>query len=123
MVGMADTNQILNAASQLGRMISEHPAVRKYGEILAAIREDVEAQRLLADYSRHMDLIGEKESQGRPIEVEDKRRLADLQGRVAMNAKLRDMQIAQMDYVDLMRSVDEAMAGGGAPQGSLSPEG
>jgi hypothetical protein len=31
-----------------------------------------------------------------------------------MHAVLRDMQMAQMDYVDLMRKVDEAMASGGA---------
>lgn len=111
---MADTAQILEAASQLGRLISEHPAIRRYRDLLTAIREDVEAQRLLADYSRQVDLIGEKESQGRPIEVEDKRRLSDLQGRVAMHPKLREMQVAQMDYVDLMRKVDDAMAGGGA---------
>lgn len=107
---MPDTTHILEAARKLGAMIAEHPTVRKYGEILDAIRNDVEAQRLLADYSRQIDLIGEKESQGRPIEVEDKRRLSDLQARVAMHPKLRDMQIAQMDYVDLMRRVDEAMA-------------
>lgn len=107
---MSDMNQIIEAAKRLGAMIAAHPAVKKYEAVLAAIREDTEAQRLLADYSRHMDLLAEKESQGRPIEVEDKRRLSDLQGRIAMHARLRDMQMAQMDYVDLMRKVDEAMA-------------
>lgn len=112
---MVDTAQILDAATKLGRLLDEHPAMKKYRELLKAIREDNEAQRLLADYSRMMDTIAEKESRGQPIEVEDKRRLSDLQGRVAMHPQLREMQVAQMDYVDLMRKVDEAMASGGAP--------
>jgi len=110
---MTDTSPILAAASSLGRMISEHPAMKKYRQVLAAVRGDTQAQHLLADYSRQMDVISEKESQGQPIDVEDKRRLSDLQGRVAMHPILRDMQMAQMDYVDLMRKVDEAMASGG----------
>ncbi len=119
---MSDTSQILAAATSLGRMISEHPAMKKYRQVLEAVREDTQAQHLLADYSRQMDLIQEKESQGRPIEVEDKRRLSDLQGRVAMHPVLRDMQMAQMDYVDLMRKVDEAMASGGEASGeAVSP--
>lgn len=114
---MTDSAQIIDMATKLGRMISEHPAMQKYRELLTAIRKDTEAQRLLADYSRQMDTINEKESQGQPIEVDDKRRLSDLQGRVAMHPKLRDMQMAQMDYVDLMRKVDEAMALGGEGAG------
>lgn len=110
---MTDTSQILDAAAKLGRLISEHPAMKKYRQVLQAVREDTPAQHLLADYSRQMDAIQEKESQGQPIEVEDKRRLSELQGRVAMHPILRDMQMAQMDYVDLMRKVDEAMASGG----------
>lgn len=111
---MTSTTEIVEAATRLGQLISEHPAMVKYREVLSAIREDTEAQRLLADYSRQMDLVAEKETEGKPIEVEDKRKLSDLQGRIAMHAVLREMQMAQMDYVDLMRKVDEAMAAGGA---------
>ncbi len=111
---MADTAQILDVATKLGRLLDEHPAMKKYRGLLKAIREDTEAQRLLADYTRQMDTIAEKESNGQPIEVEDKRRLSDLQGQVAMHPKLREMQVAQMDYIDLMRKVDEAMSSGSA---------
>jgi len=113
---MVDTAQILDAATKLGRLLADHPAMKKYRELLKAIREDTEAQRLLADYSRQMDTIAEKEAKGQPVEVEDKRRLSDLQGRVAMHPQLREMQVAQMDYVDLMRKVDEAMSSSSASQ-------
>ncbi len=110
---MADTPQIIDVATRLGRLLAEHLAVVRYRELLKAIREDTDAQRLLADYSRQMDAISEKEHAGQPIEVQDKHRLADLQSRVAMHPQLREMQMAQMDYVDLMRKVDEAMASAG----------
>ncbi|MCC6906434.1 MAG: YlbF family regulator [Phycisphaerales bacterium] len=110
---MADTPQIIEAATRLGRLLAEHPAVARYRELLKAVRKDTDAQRLLADYSRHMDAISEKEQAGQPIEVQDKHKLADLQSRVAMHPQLREMQMAQMDYVDLMRKVDEAMASAG----------
>jgi hypothetical protein len=56
--------------------------------------------------------------------VEDKRQLERLQKAVVMNPTLRELQMVQMDYVDLMRRVDEAMAGAGGlepPSSAASP--
>lgn len=107
---MATTQEITDAAAQLGTLISKHDAAAKFEAIIKNLKDDVEAQRLLNDYHRQLVALGEKESQGQPIEVEDKRRLTALQDQVTQHPLLRNFQIVQMDYLDLMRRVDEAIA-------------
>jgi cell fate (sporulation/competence/biofilm development) regulator YlbF (YheA/YmcA/DUF963 family) len=123
---MATTQEILDAARALGKQIQGHDVARRLETALRALQQDVEAQRVLADYNRHLTALGEKESAGRPIEVADKRKLEELQQKVIMSPKLQQFQMAQMDYLDLMRKVDEAMTGeveavGAAGQGGGSP--
>lgn len=108
---MATTQEILDAATALGKQIGTHEVTIKFEKSLKALEDDIEAQRLLNDYQRHLAKIAEKESKGEPIEVEDKRRLEDLQGRVVSHDTLRSLQVSQMDYLDLMRQVDQAISG------------
>ena len=106
---MATTEEVIEAARQLGKLIGEHDAARKFADVMKQLREDDDAQRLLTDYNRQINTIAEKEGAGTPIEVEDKRKLDDLQTQVMTHDLLRDLQMVQMDYVDLMRRVDESM--------------
>ena len=116
---MTSTEQIVKAATELGKLITEHDAAKKFDEMAKKVRDDTEAQRLLADYSRHMQAIQEKQAAGKPIEVEDKRKLEKFQQDMAAHSLLRDLQIIQMDYLDLMRRVEDAMQ---APRAGELPE-
>ena len=107
---MATTEEILDAARQLGTLIGSHEAAKKFADVMGRLREDEDAQRLLNDYNRHLNTIAEKESAGSPIEVDDKKKLETFQTQVMTHDLLRDLQMVQMDYVDLMRRVDEAMS-------------
>jgi cell fate (sporulation/competence/biofilm development) regulator YlbF (YheA/YmcA/DUF963 family) len=118
---MATTSEILNAARELGKLIRTHDAAGKFEASVAALQKDVEAQRVLNDYNRHLNSLAEKEASGRPIEVDDKRKLDQLQQKVIMNPLLQKFQMAQMDYLDLMRRVDEAMTGETEAAASGSP--
>src|ERR1043165_2883768 len=109
---MATTDEIIAKAKELGKLIASHPAAAKFEETVRKLQADVDAQRALNDFNRHLQKIGEKEQAGRPIEVEDKRQLEKLQNAVIRNPLLGAFQMAQMDYLDLMRKVDEAMSGG-----------
>ncbi len=108
---MASTEQILKAARDLGELVSTHEATRKLTDALKQLEKDRDAQRLLTDHRRHMSTIAQKEQEGKPIEVSDKHKLEDLQSKVIQHPLLRDLQIIQMDYLDLMRQVDEAISG------------
>lgn len=110
---MSTTEQVQEAATKLGKLIAEHPATKKFEEVVKKIEADTEAQRLMNDLNRHGQAIAEKEAKGQPIEVDDKHKLRDLQQAVAMNSLLSEMQMVQMDYVDLMRDVDARMGGAG----------
>ncbi len=108
---MATDDQIMKAASELGEMLGGHPRVGRLESAIKKLKEDVEAQRALNDLNRHLQMVGEKEMSGQPIEVSDKKRLAELQSEVVHNLVLREFQLAQMDYVDLVRGLDDAMYG------------
>ena len=47
-----DTQQILDEAEKVGRMVAEHPAVEKYRNAQRAVAEDPEASRALAEFER-----------------------------------------------------------------------
>ena len=114
---MASTDQILQKARELGELIAEHDASKKLADVLSQLEKDQDAQRALNDYNRHLQTLAEKQQEGKPIEVADKQQLETLQKQVVTNPILSRFQMAQMDYVDLMRKVDEAM-GGQTPTGT-----
>lgn len=121
---MATTQEILDAAGELGKLIVSHSVAGKLDESVKALRADVEAQRTLTDYQRHLTTVAEKEAAGKPIEVDDKKKLETLQNEVIRNPVLRNFQLAQMDYLDLMRQVDSAISGRpdpGATRAASSP--
>lgn len=113
---MATTQEILKAAAALGELISSHDAAKKLESVARSLQGDIEAQRILNDFNRAMQAVAEKEAAGQPIEVADKKKVENLQGAVIRNPVLRQFQTAQMDYLDLMRRVDEAIQGGPAAQ-------
>lgn len=119
------TEQIMKAARALGEQIAQHPAAAKFHQVVEKLEKDVEAQRVMADYQRLIQKLGEKEAQGQPIEVSEKRQVEQLQGSVMRNPLLQQLQMAQMDYLDLMRQVDEAISGdtGGGAEHLATPAG
>jgi cell fate (sporulation/competence/biofilm development) regulator YlbF (YheA/YmcA/DUF963 family) len=108
---MATTEQILKAASDLGKLIQQHASTKRVAESGTKLQKDTEALRLINDLNRLMSKISEKEMTGKPIEPAEKQQLQTLQSTVARNATLREYQLAQMDYLDIMRAVDQAMSG------------
>ncbi|MEM1108705.1 MAG: YlbF family regulator [Planctomycetota bacterium] len=107
---MSDLPPILEAADALGKRIAEYPATKKLKGLLKDLDDNPDTQRLMNDLNRHQQTLAEKQAQGRPIEVEDKRKLEELQQAAAADPTFRDLQIAQMDYVDLMRQVDQRIS-------------
>ncbi|QQE13421.1 YlbF family regulator [Planctomycetota bacterium] len=118
---MATTEQILEDAKKLGKLIKEHPAAQKMDKAVEALQADIDSQRLANDYNRMAQTIAEKEQQGQPVEVDEKHKMAELHKQIIMNKVLSDLQMAQMDYSDLMRKIDTAMSGEIAPEPTAPP--
>lgn len=108
---MASDEKLIKAAQELGTQLGENPKAVRLEAVVRKLREDTQAQRALNDLNRHLNAVAQKEMSGQPIEVADKQRLRDLQNTVVHNLVLREFQLAQMDYVDLVRKLDEAMYG------------
>jgi cell fate (sporulation/competence/biofilm development) regulator YlbF (YheA/YmcA/DUF963 family) len=108
---MANDDQIMKSAQELGKMLGDHPKVARLEAAIEKLKGDTEAQRALNDFNRYLQAVTEKEMAGQPIEVSDKHRLQELQNAVVHNLVLREFQLAQMDYVDLVRAIDDAMYG------------
>ena len=106
---MSDKQAILDAATDLGKMLKDSDAVGRLKSAAKAFQDDVTAQRTVVDFNRFLQTLSQKEQQGQPIEVADKRKLTELQDAVAGDPQLRAMQKAQMDYVDLLRAIDQSI--------------
>jgi cell fate (sporulation/competence/biofilm development) regulator YlbF (YheA/YmcA/DUF963 family) len=112
---MANTQEIIAAAKALGELIAKHETGKKFQQAVNKIQADLESQRILNDFNRMLQKLDEKEQAGQPIEVAEKQQLEKCQQAVFRSATLRDFQMVQMDYLDLMRQVDEAISGAFAP--------
>jgi len=106
---MPTTEEIMDQAKALGEQIAEHDAAKKFIDAVARLEKDTQAQQAVNDLNRFIGTLAQKQQAGGAIEVEDKRKLEELQNAVVMHPVLRTFQTAQMDYVDLLRKVDEAM--------------
>jgi len=108
---MASTQEILDEAAALGKKLAEHDAAKRLTSSIEKLQNDVTAQRALTDYQRFAASLMQKEAQGQPIEVDDKKKLEDMQNAVVHSLVLQEYQMAHMDYLDLLRQVDEKLVG------------
>lgn len=108
---MATTDDILNQATKLGELLADHDTSKRLEQAVAGLQADLQAQRAMTDLNRYAQSLEQKARSGQPIEVEEKRKLEALESLVVTNPLLVGLQKAQMDYVDLLKKVDEAITG------------
>ena len=120
-----DTDQIIAEAEKLGQLVAQHPAIARYKQAQKAVAEDPEAGRLLADFDRQLETLGRQEQSGMPVTDAQRMQLESLQGRIISHIKIKALNMAQVEFVDLLRKVTQTIqkplvdqppggAGGGA---------
>jgi cell fate (sporulation/competence/biofilm development) regulator YlbF (YheA/YmcA/DUF963 family) len=100
-------NDILELAARLGKRIAEDERGRRLAESRQALEHSLADRQLLADFEDCQHRILDLQQAGRPIEPADKRKLADLQDRVAGSTVIRNLLKAQADYLELMSHITE----------------
>jgi cell fate (sporulation/competence/biofilm development) regulator YlbF (YheA/YmcA/DUF963 family) len=100
-------DQILELAAQLGERIAADPRGRQMADARAALDGSLQDRQLLEDYEAQQQKMNELAAAGKPIEPEDKRRLADLHGKVIGSRVIKDVLKAQADYLELMTAVSQ----------------
>src|SRR5687768_3183346 len=119
-----DTDQIMQEAEKLGQLVAQHPAVGRYKQAQKSVAEDPEAGRLLADFDRQLETLGRQEQSGMPVTDAQRMQLESLQSRIISHLKIKALNLAQVDFVDLLRKVTQTIQrpladqpGGGAGAG------
>jgi len=103
-----DTQQLLDAAEKLGKLVTEHPILGRYTDASRLLSADSEATRLLADMDREIQAVSQQEQQGVPPTPAQKQRLQSLQATLAGNLKVKNFTLAQYELTDLLRSISQS---------------
>ena len=104
-----DTQQIMDAAEKLGKMLADHPAVARYQQAQKAVAEDAEANRLLQDFDKTIEKLGRQEQSGMPVSDAQRQQLEALQSRIVSHIKVKNLNLAQVDFVDLLRKINQTI--------------
>lgn len=101
--------RILGLASRLGQTIAESAAAKALQAARQAVDADKDLQQVMRDYRLQADKLRKLEQETKPIEPEDKRALEAMNQKLAASEKFKALTAAQMEYVDLLRKVNEAV--------------
>lgn len=102
-------DEILELATKLGKLIAADPRAVSMMAVRRKLDESLIDRQLLTDYQAQQQKVHELEITGKPIEPDDKRKLQDLHEKVAASAVIKELLKVQMDYVDLMTRVSQAI--------------
>ena len=102
-------NEIVELAERLGKAIASSAQAGN----LRAARKAMDAQPAIAgalnDYQAQAEKVAKLREENKPIEIDDKHRLQELQDKLLAQEVFKKFTAAQVEYVDLMRKVNQAI--------------
>ena len=104
-----DTQTILDAAEKLSLLVADHPSVAKYKSAQKSVSDDAEAGRMLADFDRQIETLSRQEQQGVPVSEAQRAALETLQSRIVSHIKIKNLNMAQVEFIDLLRKVNQTI--------------
>lgn len=119
-----DTQQIMDEAGKLGDLAAQHPAVTRYKDARKAVEQDPDANRLLAEFDRQIEALQRQQQSGLPVTDAQQQTLESLQSRLVSHLKIKALNMAQVEFIDLLRKITQTIQSkltlqeGGAPAGS-----
>lgn len=105
----ADTQQIMDEAVKLGKLVAQHPAIARYKEARRAVDQDAEATRMLGEMDRQIEALTRQAQAGMPVTDAQQQQLETLQNRIVSHIKIKALNLAQMEFVDLLRKVSQTI--------------
>ncbi len=101
--------QLIESARQLGRKIAAHERTVLLNKAQKAVNEDSEAGGLIGEYQQQAEKIRKLEQEQKPIEVEDKHKLKEIEQKISINDKLKELTRRQVDFVEMMQKIKQAI--------------
>jgi cell fate (sporulation/competence/biofilm development) regulator YlbF (YheA/YmcA/DUF963 family) len=120
-----DTQQIMDEAEKLGQLVAQHPAVERYNQAQKSVADDTEASRMMADFERTLAKLDQQAQAGLPVTDAQRDQIEALQSKIVSHIKVKALNLAQVDFIDLLRKVTQTIQkplAGAAPAGR-SPAG
>ena len=102
-------SDITDLAVQLGKAIASSPEALKLREARKELDQHKDILDMLKQYQEHAQKLDQLEHENKPVEVEDKHKLRDLHDKLVANDLFKRFTAAQVEYVDLMRQVNQAL--------------
>lgn len=106
---MSDYHSLVELARRLGTQIAQHPRAQAFTQVRRELNADRDAQTLLKAFTAQSQHIRQLEAEQKPIEVDDKRKLAELESQLMGNELVQRFMRLQADYLELMNAVNQAL--------------
>lgn len=100
---------ILDMAAKLGRAIADSPQARELAGAQKALDADEKLSKDLTDLRAQNARVAQLLREGKPVEVEDKHKVRELEARLAGSDVFKRYSKAQMEYSDLLRRVTQTV--------------
>ena len=116
-------DDIVKLADQLGKAIASSKAAADYRAAREAMHADPDTSKLLQQFMEQSSKVHKLTQEQKPIEPDDKHALNDLQAQVAAQDTFKQFSATQVEYIDVMRKVSQAILAhlrdveGAPPQG------
>jgi cell fate (sporulation/competence/biofilm development) regulator YlbF (YheA/YmcA/DUF963 family) len=104
-----NTQQIMDEATKVGQLVAQHPAIARYKDARRAVDQDPEASRMLAELDRQIENLTRQSQAGMPPTDAQQQQLEALQGRIVSHIKIKALNLAQVEFVDLLRKVSQTI--------------
>jgi cell fate (sporulation/competence/biofilm development) regulator YlbF (YheA/YmcA/DUF963 family) len=118
-----ETQQIMDEAEKLGQLVAQHPAVEKYKQAQKSVAEDSEASRLMADFERTLAKLDQQAQTGLPITDAQRDQVEAMQGKIVSHIKVKALNMAQAEFIDLLRRVVQTIQKPVSTTGAREPSG
>ena len=104
-------DEITELAGKLGKAIAGSPQAAKLSQAREAMDADPATAQLVKDYNAQAARIAELEAEQKPVEVPDKHKLQELQGKLVASEAFKAFTAAQVEYAELMNKVNDGIRG------------
>jgi cell fate (sporulation/competence/biofilm development) regulator YlbF (YheA/YmcA/DUF963 family) len=119
-----EMQQILDEAVKLGQLAAQHPSVARFKQARDAVDKDAEASRMLAELDRQIEGLTRQAQAGMPVTDAQQHALESLQSRIVSHIKVKALNMAQVEFVDLLRKISQTIqkqVADGAPAVPTAP--
>lgn len=101
--------KLIELAQKVGQQLARHDRTQSLKKAQQLVADDPQANTLVEEYHKQINKIAELERQNKPIEVDDKHKLQEIEEKIKANSALGELTRRQADFMELMQKVKHAI--------------